>query len=103
MEEECPECGNERSYKDDSWKTRIAYTCLRRSCRHKWYVKKEFTAVVEEISDTVVEALIEQSIAKAEPTEPKPLEVPEQLLFDFDSDSISSEPIKSKIKKSKNR
>ena len=38
VEKTCPECGHHRAYKD-TWKTRIAYTCLKRSCRHKWYVR----------------------------------------------------------------
>lgn len=37
---ECPECHNERAYKDE-WKTRIKYTCLKRACRHQWFAKKE--------------------------------------------------------------
>lgn len=32
----CPECGNDHAYRD-VWATRVAYTCLRRSCRHRWY------------------------------------------------------------------
>lgn len=36
VEKNCPECGHGRAYKDE-WKTRIAYTCLKRACRHKWY------------------------------------------------------------------
>jgi len=38
----CPNCSNERAYKDE-WKTRIKYTCLKRACRHQWYVKKDFS------------------------------------------------------------
>lgn len=37
VEKECPECGHGRAYKDP-WRTRVAYTCLKRSCRSKWYV-----------------------------------------------------------------
>lgn len=36
VEIECPDCKHGRAYKD-VWKTRIAYTCLKRDCRHKWY------------------------------------------------------------------
>ena len=36
VEKECPECKHGRAYKD-TWRTRIAYTCLKRACRHKWY------------------------------------------------------------------
>lgn len=39
VDKECPECGHVRAYKDE-WKTRIAYTCLKRACRNKWYEKK---------------------------------------------------------------
>ena len=38
VEKVCPECGHRRAYKD-VWKTRIAYLCLKRSCRYKWYVR----------------------------------------------------------------
>lgn len=38
VEKVCPECGHGRAYKD-TWRTRIAYTCLKRACRHKWYQK----------------------------------------------------------------
>jgi hypothetical protein len=38
VETECPECGHGRAYKD-TWKTRYAYTCLKRTCRHKWYIE----------------------------------------------------------------
>lgn len=38
VEKTCPECGHNRAYKD-TWRTRIAYTCLKRACRHKWYTK----------------------------------------------------------------
>ena len=37
VEKTCPECNHPRAYKD-TWRTRIAYTCLKRACRHKWYV-----------------------------------------------------------------
>lgn len=43
VEIECPECGHGRAYKD-TWKTRIAYTCLKRSCRWKWYIPLDLTA-----------------------------------------------------------
>jgi hypothetical protein len=36
VDAKCPDCGHERAYKD-TWKTRLAFTCLKRSCRHKWY------------------------------------------------------------------
>lgn len=39
VDKPCPECEYERAYKDE-WHTKIAYTCLRRSCRHKWYEDK---------------------------------------------------------------
>lgn len=42
VDQECPECGHSRAYKDE-WRTRIAYTCLKRACRHKWYGVKEIT------------------------------------------------------------
>lgn len=42
VEKECPECGNMKAYRDP-WKTRIAFTCTRRSCRHKWYEKVDFS------------------------------------------------------------
>ena len=38
---ECPECGNMSAYKDE-WHTKISYKCLRRKCRHNWFVDKEF-------------------------------------------------------------
>lgn len=37
VEKECPECGHKKAYKD-TWRTRIAYSCMKRACRHKWYV-----------------------------------------------------------------
>lgn len=37
VEIECPVCSNMKAYKD-TWRTKIAYTCLKRSCRNKWYV-----------------------------------------------------------------
>lgn len=40
VEKECPECGHGKAYKDE-WRTRVAYTCLKRHCRHKWYTKKD--------------------------------------------------------------
>jgi len=42
VEKTCPECNNGRAYKD-TWKTRVAYTCLKRACRHKWYVPLDVT------------------------------------------------------------
>jgi hypothetical protein len=36
VEVECPECGYHKAYKDE-WKGKYAYTCLKRSCRKKWY------------------------------------------------------------------
>jgi hypothetical protein len=36
VDKKCPECGHDRAYQD-VWKTRIAYTCLKRACRHKFY------------------------------------------------------------------
>lgn len=41
---ECPECKHGRAYKD-TWKTKLAYTCLKRSCRWKWYVSIDFSEV----------------------------------------------------------
>lgn len=38
VEKTCPECGHNRAYAD-RWRTRIAYTCLKRDCREKWYVR----------------------------------------------------------------
>lgn len=32
----CPECNHTRAY-SDTWRTRIAYSCMKRDCRHKWY------------------------------------------------------------------
>lgn len=46
----CPECGHNKAYKD-TWKTRLAYTCLKRSCRHKWYVVIERPEQVEQTAD----------------------------------------------------
>lgn len=39
----CPECGHTRAYKD-KMKTRISFACMKRNCRHRWYVTldKEF-------------------------------------------------------------
>lgn len=37
VEKQCPECGHDRAY-EDIWRTRVAYTCLKRACRHKWFV-----------------------------------------------------------------
>lgn len=47
IEKECPECGHDRAYKDE-WRTRIAYTCLKRACRHKWYEVKEIQPHLEQ-------------------------------------------------------
>jgi hypothetical protein len=47
VEKVCPECKHTRAYKD-TWRTRIAYTCLKRACRHKWYEKIEPVAKEEE-------------------------------------------------------
>lgn len=44
VEVECPECKHMKAYKDE-WTTRIAYTCMKRSCRKKWYV----SLTIEEI------------------------------------------------------
>ncbi len=56
----CPEpgCGHQRAYKD-TWKTKYAYTCMKRSCRHKWYVtitqedrdKEEQLKSMEQVQD----------------------------------------------------
>jgi len=35
----CPECGYEKAYKDE-WRTRNVFTCMKRSCKHKWYEKR---------------------------------------------------------------
>ncbi len=40
VENQCPECGNARSY-EDKWHTGTNYTCLKRSCRHQWFVSKK--------------------------------------------------------------
>lgn len=42
----CPECGHVRAYKDE-WKTRIAYTCLKRACRHKFYENKTIEQITQ--------------------------------------------------------
>lgn len=55
-DKECPECKHGRAYADE-WRTRIAYTCLKRSCRHKWYEVKEVKPVQE--TEVVVESIIE--------------------------------------------
>ena len=49
VEKECPECGHNRAYKD-TWRTRVAYTCLKRNCRHKWY-KPIDPVTKEELTD----------------------------------------------------
>lgn len=46
----CPDCKHTRAYKD-TWKTRIAYTCLKRSCRHKWYEPIDKEENIEETVD----------------------------------------------------
>lgn len=35
VEKPCPECGHPKAYRD-TWRTRYVFTCLKRSCRHKW-------------------------------------------------------------------
>ena len=35
----CPECGNMSAYKDE-WHTKISYKCMKRSCKHNWFVDK---------------------------------------------------------------
>lgn len=50
VECKCPECGHDRAYKD-TWRTRIAYTCLKRSCRHKWYVAIDPTNKSPEVTE----------------------------------------------------
>lgn len=47
----CPECGHNKAYKD-SWRTRDSMTCMKRSCRHKWYIKKEIEPIDVQESDT---------------------------------------------------
>lgn len=41
VHERCPECGGTSAYRDE-WHTKISYKCLRRDCRHNWFVDKEF-------------------------------------------------------------
>lgn len=36
VEKECPECQHHKAYRD-IMKTKVAYSCMKRNCRHKWY------------------------------------------------------------------
>lgn len=36
VEKECPECSYPKAYRD-TWRTKFAFTCQSRQCRHKWY------------------------------------------------------------------
>jgi hypothetical protein len=51
VDKDCPECGHVRAYKDE-WRTRNAYTCLKRACRHKWYTNKDISTGEEESAAT---------------------------------------------------
>lgn len=42
----CPGCGHNKAYKD-TWTTRIAYCCMKRDCRRRWYV----ALTMQEIQD----------------------------------------------------
>ncbi|UNY40041.1 hypothetical protein KLEB273_gp109 [Bacillus phage vB_BauM_KLEB27-3] len=37
VEKICPECGHNKAYKDE-WRTRNSYKCMKRSCRHNWFI-----------------------------------------------------------------
>lgn len=50
VEKECPECGHMKAYKDE-WRTRVAYSCMKRSCRNKWY--EAITPVQTEMEETI--------------------------------------------------
>ncbi len=52
VDKECPECQNERAYKDE-WKTRIKYTCLKRKCRHIWYEQRIIEKKEDDISNQI--------------------------------------------------
>ena len=36
----CPECGGNSAYRDE-WGNRVSFKCMKRSCRHNWFEKKE--------------------------------------------------------------
>lgn len=35
----CPECGGMSAYKD-TWHTKFSYKCMKRDCKHNWFVDR---------------------------------------------------------------
>jgi hypothetical protein len=58
----CSECGNDHAY-IDRWNTLLKFTCMRRECRHTWYIKRWEEQADGRRRDTYVDYVGEEGVA----------------------------------------